>query len=133
MTTPIGPDFIALQVRDLAASSKFYVEIFGFETSAHCPPGAVIFKTSRFPWRYESLCVRFPPPGRSVWEWRSGLRAPTPMCCTTSLSNGEAKFSALSPTGLSVASSSLLIRTATRLPFIRRGAERNRSKWVSRR
>ncbi len=49
MTTPIGPDFIALQVRDLAASRKFYVEIFGFETSAHCPPGAVIFKTAPIP------------------------------------------------------------------------------------
>ncbi|KKB64647.1 glyoxalase [Robbsia andropogonis] len=45
MTTPIGPDFIALQVRDLAASRNFYVEIFGFEVSTHCPPGAVIFKT----------------------------------------------------------------------------------------
>lgn len=49
MTTPIGPDFIALQVRDLAASRKFYVETFGFETSAHCPPGAVIFKTVPIP------------------------------------------------------------------------------------
>jgi len=49
MTTPIGPDFIALQVRDLAASRKFYVEIFGFEASAHCPPGAVIFKTEPIP------------------------------------------------------------------------------------
>ena len=49
MTTPIGPDFIALQVRDLAASRKFYVEIFGFEASAHCPPGAVIFKTGPIP------------------------------------------------------------------------------------
>ena len=49
MTMPIGPDFIALQVRDLAASRKFYVEIFGFEASAHCPPGAVIFKTEPIP------------------------------------------------------------------------------------
>jgi predicted enzyme related to lactoylglutathione lyase len=49
MTTPIGPDFIALQVRDLSASRKFYVEIFGFEASAHCPPGAVIFKTEPIP------------------------------------------------------------------------------------
>lgn len=45
MTSPLGPDFIALQVRDLAASRKFYLEVFGFEASAHCPPGAVIFKT----------------------------------------------------------------------------------------
>ncbi|AIY39488.1 hypothetical protein LT85_0328 [Collimonas arenae] len=49
MTTPVGPDFIALQVRDLAASRKFYVEIFGFETAAHSPPGAVIFKTEPIP------------------------------------------------------------------------------------
>lgn len=49
MTIPIGPDFIALQVRDLAASRKFYVETFGFEVSAHCPPGAVIFKTEPIP------------------------------------------------------------------------------------
>lgn len=49
MTTPIGPDFIALQVRDLAASRKFYLDIFGFEASAHCPPGAVIFKTEPIP------------------------------------------------------------------------------------
>ena len=49
MTTPVGPDFIALQVRDLAASRKFYLEIFGFEVSANCPPGAVIFKTEPIP------------------------------------------------------------------------------------
>ena len=48
-TTPIGPDFIALQVRDLAASRKFYLEVFGFEASTHCPPGAVIFKTEPIP------------------------------------------------------------------------------------
>ena len=49
MTTPIGPDFIALQVRDLAASSKFYVEIFGFKAAAQSPPGAVVFKTVPIP------------------------------------------------------------------------------------
>lgn len=46
MTTPIGPDFIALQVRDLATSSTFYREVFGFELASHAPPGAVIFKTA---------------------------------------------------------------------------------------
>ncbi|ELX11848.1 glyoxalase/bleomycin resistance protein/dioxygenase family protein [Janthinobacterium sp. HH01] len=55
MTTPIGPDFIALQVRDLAISRKFYLEIFGFEASEHCPPGAVIFKTEPIP-----LALRVP-------------------------------------------------------------------------
>jgi len=49
MTTPIGPDFIALQVRDLAASSKFYVEIFGFKAAAQSPPGALVLKTAPIP------------------------------------------------------------------------------------
>jgi predicted enzyme related to lactoylglutathione lyase len=49
MTTPIGPDFIALQVRDLAASRAFYIDIFGFEAAAHSPPGAVLFKTATIP------------------------------------------------------------------------------------
>jgi hypothetical protein len=37
MTTPVGPDFIALQVRSLATSSKFYMEVFGFEAAAQSP------------------------------------------------------------------------------------------------
>lgn len=49
MTTPIGPDFIALQVRDLAVSSKFYTEIFGFKVAAQSPPGAVVLKTAPVP------------------------------------------------------------------------------------
>ncbi|WP_448098914.1 VOC family protein [Luteibacter yeojuensis] len=49
MTTPVGPDFIALQVRDLAASRKFYVDILGFEAAPQSPPGAVIFKTAPIP------------------------------------------------------------------------------------
>ena len=49
MTTPVGPDFIALQVRDLAASTKFYMEMFGFEAEAQSPPGAVLLKTRPIP------------------------------------------------------------------------------------
>jgi len=49
MTTPIGPDFIALQVRDLAASGKFYAEVFGFNAAAQSPPGAVVLKTAPIP------------------------------------------------------------------------------------
>lgn len=45
MTMPIGPSFIALQVRDLAASTKFYREIFGFAAQERNPPGAVVFAT----------------------------------------------------------------------------------------
>lgn len=46
MTTPIGPSFLALQVRDLAVSTKFYKEVFGFTAQERNPPGAVVFTTT---------------------------------------------------------------------------------------
>ena len=55
MTTPVGPDFIALQVRSLATSSKFYQEVFGFEAAAQSPPSAVVLKTAPI-----SLALREP-------------------------------------------------------------------------
>ncbi len=45
MTTPIGPSFIALQVRDLAASSTFYRDVFGFAAQDRNPPNATVFAT----------------------------------------------------------------------------------------
>jgi predicted enzyme related to lactoylglutathione lyase len=43
MTIPIGPSFIALQVRDLASSAAFYKDVFGFTAAERNPPGAVVF------------------------------------------------------------------------------------------
>jgi predicted enzyme related to lactoylglutathione lyase len=45
MAMPIGPSFIALQVRDLAVSVEFYKDVFGFQAEAQNPPGAIVFKT----------------------------------------------------------------------------------------
>ncbi|MDO1581512.1 VOC family protein [Rhizobium oryzicola] len=45
MTTPIGPSFIALQVRDLATSVAFYKDVFGFTAADRSPPGAIVFTT----------------------------------------------------------------------------------------
>ncbi len=45
MAMPIGPSFIALQVRDLGASVQFYKDVFGFQAEAQNPPGAVVLKT----------------------------------------------------------------------------------------
>src|ERR1700761_1566244 len=45
MTAPIGPDFIALQVRDLAASRKFYIEVFGFDVAPQGPAHAAVSRT----------------------------------------------------------------------------------------
>ncbi|GAB2942711.1 VOC family protein [Hafnia psychrotolerans] len=45
MTIPIGPSFIALQVRDLATSAAFYKDVFGLTAADRSPPGAVVFTT----------------------------------------------------------------------------------------
>lgn len=45
MTMPIGPSFIALQVRDLATSAAFYDDVYGFTKEERNPLGAVVFST----------------------------------------------------------------------------------------
>jgi catechol 2,3-dioxygenase-like lactoylglutathione lyase family enzyme len=40
-----GPDFIALQVRDLARSRAFYIDYLGLRLAPASPPGAVLFDT----------------------------------------------------------------------------------------
>ena len=63
MTTPTGPDFIALQVRDLSASARFYADVFGFEAEDRSPPGAVLFKTRPIPLALREPLRPLPPTG----------------------------------------------------------------------
>ena len=49
MATVKGPDFIALQVRDLQASRRFYRDVIGLKESPKSPPEAVLFLTSPIP------------------------------------------------------------------------------------
>jgi catechol 2,3-dioxygenase-like lactoylglutathione lyase family enzyme len=44
-----GPDFVALQVRDLEASARFYTERLGLARAPGSPPGAVVFATEPVP------------------------------------------------------------------------------------
>ncbi len=45
-----GPDFISLQVRDLAASRAFYIDLLGFtEDPNFKAPGFVLFNTTTIP------------------------------------------------------------------------------------
>ena len=43
--TTLGPDFISLQVRDLASSAAFYIEHLGLTRAEFSPPHAVVFAT----------------------------------------------------------------------------------------
>jgi predicted enzyme related to lactoylglutathione lyase len=56
--TITGPDFIALQVRDLARAAAFYEDQLGLRRTPASPPGAIVFATTPVP-----FAVREPLPG----------------------------------------------------------------------
>ncbi|SMX81063.1 VOC family protein [Brevibacterium antiquum] len=47
--TVTGPDFLALQVRDLEKAAEFYETRIGLKRVPAAPPGAVLFDTSPIP------------------------------------------------------------------------------------
>jgi len=56
--TVTGPDFIALQVRDLESAATFYETQLGLTRAPASPPGAVVFTTTPI-----AFAVREPLPG----------------------------------------------------------------------
>jgi len=56
--TVTGPDFIALQVRDLDRAATFYEQRLGLRRIPQSPPGAVVFATTPV-----AFAVREPLPG----------------------------------------------------------------------
>ncbi|WP_432491007.1 VOC family protein [Kineococcus auxinigenes] len=56
--TVTGPDFLALQVRDLERAAAFYEERLGLRRAPSGPPHAVVFDTAPIP-----FAVREPLPG----------------------------------------------------------------------
>ncbi len=67
MATVTGPDFIALQVRDVDAAASFYEEHLGLRRTPASPPGAVVFATTPVP-----FAVRAPLPGVDLDAGRLG-------------------------------------------------------------
>jgi predicted enzyme related to lactoylglutathione lyase len=63
----IGPSFIALQVRDLEVSKKFYLEQIGLKASPHMPPGAVIFETTPIPFAIRTPMVDLEATSKLGW------------------------------------------------------------------
>lgn len=70
-----GPDFIALQVRDLERAAAFYEERLGLRRAPAAPPGAVVFATEpvafavRDPLPGVDLDAASPRPGLGVALW----------------------------------------------------------------
>ena len=56
--TVTGPDFVALQVRDLDRAADFYARHLGLVRAPQSPPGAVVFTTTPV-----AFAVREPLPG----------------------------------------------------------------------
>jgi predicted enzyme related to lactoylglutathione lyase len=63
-----GPDFVALQVRDVEAAAEFCEKHLGLTRTPAGPPGAVVFDTKPCP-----IAVREPLPGTDLDAGRPGL------------------------------------------------------------
>lgn len=65
--TITGPDFIALQVRDLEKAAAFYEQVVGLTRAPFSPPHAVVFDTQ------PTFAVREPSPGVDLERGPLGL------------------------------------------------------------
>src|SRR5271170_5234744 len=57
MSTLFGPDFIALQVKDLQFSKLFYMQRLNLSPADQSSPGAVVFKTSPIPFSIRAAAI----------------------------------------------------------------------------
>lgn len=82
MPTITGPDFLALQVRDVPAAAAFYETHLGLRRAPVSPPGAVVFATTpvafavRAPLPGVDLDAITPHPGAGVALWLHADDAP---------------------------------------------------------
>jgi predicted enzyme related to lactoylglutathione lyase len=71
----IGPDFVALQVRDLETSTRFYTERLGLTPAPAGPPGAVVFTTKPIPFAIREPAVDLDATSRLGWGVALWLKA----------------------------------------------------------
>jgi predicted enzyme related to lactoylglutathione lyase len=73
MAKLLGPDFLNLQVRDLAASRAFYTEVLGLtEDTSFTAPGVVLFESTTIPFALSEPKINLgeaPLPGWGVALW----------------------------------------------------------------
>lgn len=67
MAQLFGPSFIALQVRDITASERFYTERLGLRRATHSPANAVVFETQPVPFAIREPAVDLDAANRLGW------------------------------------------------------------------
>lgn len=67
MAAVTGPDFLALQVRDLDRAKAFYTEQLGLRPAPFSPPGAVVFDTKPIPFAVRNPAVDLDASTRLGW------------------------------------------------------------------
>src|ERR1700730_3747049 len=72
--TVTGPDFVALQVRDIEQAATFYETVVGLTRAAVSPPHAVVFNTSPIPFAVRDVApgldlASITQPGLGVALW----------------------------------------------------------------
>jgi predicted enzyme related to lactoylglutathione lyase len=67
MAAVTGPDFIALQVKDLRRSQSFYIDQLGLHAASFSPPGAVVFDTRPIPFAVREPLVDLSASPRLGW------------------------------------------------------------------
>lgn len=67
MAKLLGPDFVALQVRDLEHSARFYTETLGLKRTPGGPPNAVVFDTKPVPFALREPIVNLDDTSKLGW------------------------------------------------------------------
>jgi predicted enzyme related to lactoylglutathione lyase len=67
MARVLGPDFVALMVRDLGRSARFYEERLGLERAPQSPADAVVFATQPVPFAVREPLVDLDAVDRLGW------------------------------------------------------------------
>jgi predicted enzyme related to lactoylglutathione lyase len=67
MAKVLGPDFVALQVRDLENAKRFYTERLGLIPAPDSPPNAVVFQTAPIPFALRTPVVNLDESPKLGW------------------------------------------------------------------